>query len=89
MYIYLLNSVVRISVMFAKYFEYYTIVLGVGVFLWVRCGLHHRYNYYYYYYYHSHLYTIYCVCVLLTDINLCDNKLLYLRHTSEVKYNLN
>jgi len=28
MYKYVLNSVVKISVMFAKYFEYYIIILG-------------------------------------------------------------
>jgi len=28
MYKYVLNSVLKISVMFAKYFEYYTIILG-------------------------------------------------------------
>jgi len=34
---YVLNSVVKISVMFAKYFEYYTIILGAGgVFSWTR-----------------------------------------------------
>jgi len=33
MYKYVLNSVVKISMMFAKYFEYYTIILrGGGVF---------------------------------------------------------
>ena len=32
MYRYVLNSVVKISAMFAKYFEYYTIILGGGVF---------------------------------------------------------
>ena len=32
----MLNSVVKISMMFAKYFEYYTIILG-GRFLWTRC----------------------------------------------------
>jgi len=34
MYKYVLNSVVKISVMFAKYFEYYTIILRGAVF----CG---------------------------------------------------
>jgi len=28
MYTYVLNSVVKISMMFVKYFEYYTIILG-------------------------------------------------------------
>jgi len=28
MYKYMLNSIVKISMMFAKYFEYYTIYLG-------------------------------------------------------------
>jgi len=32
MYKYVLNSVVKISVMFAKYFEYNTIILGGGAF---------------------------------------------------------
>jgi len=35
-YKYVLNSVVKILVMFAKYFEYYTIILR-GPFLWTRC----------------------------------------------------
>jgi len=34
MYKYVLNSVVKISMMFAKYFKYYTIILGGSVF----CG---------------------------------------------------
>ena len=34
----MLNSVVKISMMSAKYFEYYTIILrGVGVFSWTHC----------------------------------------------------
>jgi len=38
MYKYLLNFVVKIAMMFAKYFEYYTIILrGGGVFSWTRC----------------------------------------------------
>jgi len=37
MYKYVLNCVVKISVMFAKYFEYYTIILKGGVFSWTRC----------------------------------------------------
>ena len=32
MYNYMLNSVVKISMIFAKYFEYYTIILWGGVF---------------------------------------------------------
>jgi len=40
MYKYVLNSVVKISVMFAKYFEYYTIILG-GRFLCTRCRCSH------------------------------------------------
>jgi len=39
MYKYVLNSVVKIPVMFAKYFEYYTIILRGAVFLWTRCIL--------------------------------------------------
>jgi len=35
-YKYVLNSVVKISVIFAKYFEYYTIILRGAVFLWTR-----------------------------------------------------
>jgi len=37
MYKYVLNSVVKISVMFAKYFKYYTIILRGAVFSWTRC----------------------------------------------------
>jgi len=38
MYKYVLNYVLKISVMFAKYFEYYTIILmGGGVFSWTHC----------------------------------------------------
>jgi len=33
----MLNSVVKISMMSAMYFEYYTIMLRGGVFLWTRC----------------------------------------------------
>jgi len=33
------NSVVKISMMFAKYLECYTIMLVGGVFLWTRCSL--------------------------------------------------
>jgi len=32
----MLNSVVKISMMSAKYFEYYTTILG-AVFSWTRC----------------------------------------------------
>ena len=32
MYKYVLNSVVKISMMFAKYFEYYTVILRGGAF---------------------------------------------------------
>jgi len=39
MYKYALNSVVKISMMFAKYFEYYTIILTGAVFSWTRCIL--------------------------------------------------
>ena len=35
---YVLNSVVQISMMFAKYFEYCTITLGGGRFLWTHCS---------------------------------------------------
>jgi len=39
MYKYVLNSVVKISLRFAKYFEYYTIILrGEGRFLWPCCS---------------------------------------------------
>ena len=37
MYKYVLNSVVKISMMSAKYFEYYTIILREAVFSWTRC----------------------------------------------------
>jgi len=39
MYKYVLNSVVKISMIVAKYFEYYTIILGGGAFLWTHCNL--------------------------------------------------
>jgi len=34
MYKYVLNSVAKISMMFAKYFEYYTVILSVAIFSW-------------------------------------------------------
>jgi len=34
----MLNSVVKISMMSAKYFEYYTIMVGGGLFLWTHCS---------------------------------------------------
>jgi len=34
----MLNSVVKISVMSAKYFEYYTIILRGAVFSWTHCS---------------------------------------------------
>jgi len=37
MYIYVLNSVVNISLMFAQYFEYYAIILRERRFLWTLC----------------------------------------------------
>jgi len=37
MYKYVLNSVAKISMMFAKYFEYYTIILRGPFFSWTRC----------------------------------------------------
>jgi len=40
MYKCVLNSVVKISVMSAKYFQYYTIILREAVFSWTRCSLH-------------------------------------------------
>jgi len=36
-YKYVLNYVVKISMMFAKYFEHYTIILREAVFSWTRC----------------------------------------------------
>ena len=33
----MLNSVVKISMMSAKYFEYYTIILRGAVFSWTHC----------------------------------------------------
>jgi len=38
MYKYMLHSVVKISMMFAKYFEYYAIILLGGRFLWTCCS---------------------------------------------------
>ena len=38
MYTYMLNFVVKISMMFVKYFEYYTIILRGAVFSWTRCS---------------------------------------------------
>jgi len=35
----MLNSVVKISMMSAKYFEYYTIILRGAVFSWTHCSL--------------------------------------------------
>jgi len=37
MHKHVLNSVVKISMMFAKYFEYYTIILRGAVFSWTHC----------------------------------------------------
>jgi len=37
MYKYVLNSVAKISLMFAQYFEYYGIILRGGVFSWTHC----------------------------------------------------
>jgi len=42
MYKYVLNSVVKISMMFAKYFEYYTIILRGPFFSWTRCRSSHE-----------------------------------------------
>jgi len=39
MYKYVLYSVVKIPMMFAKYFEYYTIILRGAVFSWTRCRM--------------------------------------------------
>ena len=53
MYKDVLNYVVKISIMFAKYFEYYTIILRGTVFLWTCCILSdvlEHINYYYFYY---------------------------------------
>ena len=36
MYKYVLNLVVKISLMFAQYFEYYAIILRGAVFLWTQ-----------------------------------------------------
>jgi len=36
MYTYVLNSVAKISIMFVKYVEYYTIILWAAVFSWTR-----------------------------------------------------
>ena len=37
MYKYVLNLVIKISLMFAQYFEYYAIILRGAVFLWTQC----------------------------------------------------
>ena len=39
MYKYVLNLVIKISLMFAQYFEYYAIILRGAVFLWTQCRL--------------------------------------------------
>jgi len=39
MYKYVLNSVAKISVMFAQYFKYYTIIHQGAVFSWTHCIL--------------------------------------------------
>jgi len=39
MYREMLNSVVKISIMSANYFEYYTIILRVAVFSWTHCSV--------------------------------------------------
>jgi len=38
MYKCMLNSVVKISLMFAQYFEYYGIILSEAVFPWTHCS---------------------------------------------------
>jgi len=38
-YKYMLNYVVKISVMSAEYFEYYTIILRGPFFSWTRCSI--------------------------------------------------
>ena len=37
MYKYVLNLVIKISLMFVQYFEYYAIILRGAVFLWTQC----------------------------------------------------
>ena len=37
MYKYVLNLVIKISLMFAQYFEYYAIILRGAGFLWTQC----------------------------------------------------
>ena len=37
MYKYVLNLVIKISLVFAQYFEYYAIILRGAVFLWTQC----------------------------------------------------
>ena len=37
MYKYVLNSVLKISMVFARYFEYYTVILRGAVFSWTCC----------------------------------------------------
>jgi len=42
MYKYVQNSAVKISMMFAQYFEYYTIILRGPFSLWTRCTFFQR-----------------------------------------------
>ena len=37
MYKYVLNLAIKLSLMFAQYFEYYAIILRGAVFLWTQC----------------------------------------------------
>ena len=38
----MLNSVVKISIMSAKYFEYYTIILRGAIFSWIHCRIGYK-----------------------------------------------
>jgi len=40
-----LNLVIKISLMFAQYFEYYAIILRGAVFLWTQCTFSSLINY--------------------------------------------
>jgi len=44
MYKYVLNLVIKISLMFAQYFEYYAIILRGAVFLWTQCIVERIYH---------------------------------------------
>jgi len=67
MYRYVLNSVAKISLMFAEYFEYYGIILRGAVFSWTHCTTTTRVL--------EHLMTLYSVpltsfiCIFIGDMD--------------------